>query len=315
MATHRDRVAGRHGIGARPGVGGGRRAGRRDRRRPVRAHPRSRPRAGLLPTLADVVTAADVVVERLPTGGGAAGDGRRDGGGGRARPLLADLNAVSPDTVTGAEQRARRGVRPGRRLDQRRTAAARAATRWSTCPGPGGRRGRPAGRRDPDARRRRPRRHGVGGEDVHGLGLQGHDRPLGAGAPDRVRPGCARGRARRPRRGAPEQLPDGRRIAMATSKAGRFVGEMEQIAATQHTAGALRRAVAGMAAVYDRLARPTWPRCRPRRPPPSPSLPPVLDRLSGSLIKAAALAARLWTPRGTGGTAAPGPASDRSACR
>ena len=46
-----------------------------------------------------------------------------------------------------------------------------------------------------------------------------------------------------------------RRIAVAASKSGRFVGEMEQIAATQGAAGTGAELFEGMAAVYDRLSR------------------------------------------------------------
>ncbi|MEO9153296.1 MAG: DUF1932 domain-containing protein [Lapillicoccus sp.] len=46
-----------------------------------------------------------------------------------------------------------------------------------------------------------------------------------------------------------------RSIAMAASKSGRFVGEMEQISQTQGSAGASPELFAGMAAVYARVAR------------------------------------------------------------
>ncbi|MCB0907684.1 MAG: NAD(P)-dependent oxidoreductase [Nocardioidaceae bacterium] len=46
----------------------------------------------------------------------------------------------------------------------------------------------------------------------------------------------------------------GRQIALATSKSARFVGEMEQISVTQGAAGASAELFAAMAAVYRRLA-------------------------------------------------------------
>ena len=42
---------------------------------------------------------------------------------------------------------------------------------------------------------------------------------------------------------------------MAASKSGRFVGEMEQIAATQEAAGVGSALFDGMAAAYERVSR------------------------------------------------------------
>jgi hypothetical protein len=56
-----------------------------------------------------------------------------------------------------------------------------------------------------------------------------------------------------------EELPDevgaaARRLAMAASKSGRFVAEMEQIAQTQGDAGVGSQLFEGMAAGYDRVS-------------------------------------------------------------
>ena len=56
-----------------------------------------------------------------------------------------------------------------------------------------------------------------------------------------------------------EEFPDevagaARRLAMAASKSGRFVGEMEQIAATQESAGVGSALFAGMSAAYERVS-------------------------------------------------------------
>jgi 3-hydroxyisobutyrate dehydrogenase-like beta-hydroxyacid dehydrogenase len=57
-----------------------------------------------------------------------------------------------------------------------------------------------------------------------------------------------------------EEFPDevagaARRLAMAASKSGRFVGEMDQIAATQGAAGVGSTLFAGMSAAYERVSR------------------------------------------------------------
>ena len=56
---------------------------------------------------------------------------------------------------------------------------------------------------------------------------------------------------------------DARAIAVAASKGGRFVAEMEQIAQTQGAAGASPELFAGMAAVYARVARSELARLTP----------------------------------------------------
>ncbi len=71
-----------------------------------------------------------------------------------------------------------------------------------------------------------------------------------------------------------------RRIGVATSKAHRFVGEMEQIAHTQAAAGASGELFAGMAAVYRRLAATDLAALPPERAADLTDLAAVLQRLS-----------------------------------
>jgi 3-hydroxyisobutyrate dehydrogenase-like beta-hydroxyacid dehydrogenase len=72
-----------------------------------------------------------------------------------------------------------------------------------------------------------------------------------------------------------------RRIALATSKADRFVGEMEQIAQTQAAAGASGELFAGMAAVYRRLSATYLAGLPPEEAAGLDDLADVLRRLSG----------------------------------
>lgn len=81
-----------------------------------------------------------------------------------------------------------------------------------------------------------------------------------------------------------EELPGaaataGRRIAVATSKSGRFVAEMEQIAQTQGAAGASPELFAGMAAVYARLATTPLASLSPEEARDLTDLTEVLTRL------------------------------------
>lgn len=71
----------------------------------------------------------------------------------------------------------------------------------------------------------------------------------------------------------------GRLIAVATSKSGRFVDEMEQIAATQGAAGVSPELFEGMAAVYARLSQTPLGRLTPEQARELTDLRTVLDRL------------------------------------
>lgn len=71
----------------------------------------------------------------------------------------------------------------------------------------------------------------------------------------------------------------GHLIALATSKSARFVGEMEQIAATQGAAGASPELFEAMAAVYRRLATTPLARLTPEQAVALRDLDEVLARL------------------------------------
>lgn len=70
-----------------------------------------------------------------------------------------------------------------------------------------------------------------------------------------------------------------RMIAVATSKSGRFVAEMEQIADTQAAAGASGELFAGMGAVYTRLSRTDLAALSAEEATALTDLADVLDRL------------------------------------
>ncbi len=213
----------------------------------------------LLPSLADVVAAADLVVSICPPAAAeecaatileaAASTG--------ATPVLADLNAVAPSVVEGLAARA--------------AAAGLAFVDGSISGGPpvpdgdtmlylSGERAAEVSALDADGLRRRVvgDRPGTasavkmctasvykGTTAVWAQALQTAD---ALGVLDVVLADLA------------EEYPAdvagaARRIAVAASKSGRFVGEMDQIAATQGAAGASVELFKGMAAVYDRLSR------------------------------------------------------------
>jgi 3-hydroxyisobutyrate dehydrogenase-like beta-hydroxyacid dehydrogenase len=70
-----------------------------------------------------------------------------------------------------------------------------------------------------------------------------------------------------------------RLVATATSKSGRFVAEMEQIAATQASAGASPELFEGMAAVYARLSATPLADLTPEEAAAVDDLRSVLERL------------------------------------
>jgi 3-hydroxyisobutyrate dehydrogenase-like beta-hydroxyacid dehydrogenase len=81
-----------------------------------------------------------------------------------------------------------------------------------------------------------------------------------------------------------ERFPDtadraARLVATATSKSGRFVAEMEEIAATQRAAGASGELFDGMAAVYRRLSATPLARLTPEQARDMADLDEVLRRL------------------------------------
>jgi 3-hydroxyisobutyrate dehydrogenase-like beta-hydroxyacid dehydrogenase len=70
-----------------------------------------------------------------------------------------------------------------------------------------------------------------------------------------------------------------RRLAVAATKAHRYVGEMHEIAATQEAAGLTPSLFEAIAEVYEALARTPLARSSPEDIPENPPLPDVLERL------------------------------------
>ena len=71
-----------------------------------------------------------------------------------------------------------------------------------------------------------------------------------------------------------------RLLAVSTTKAGRYVGEMREIAATQESAGLTPALFEAMAEVYARLAETELASRAPESIPPEPALEDVLERLA-----------------------------------
>ena len=106
------------------------------------------------------------------------------------------------------------------------------------------------------SRRRRDDRDGVGDQDVDRVVLQGPDGAPRAGTPRGPGERRPRARARRPAPALPRSRR--RRAALLQSiaaKSGRYVGEMEEIAASQEQAGLTPDLFAAFAAVYRELSR------------------------------------------------------------
>ncbi len=82
------------------------------------------------------------------------------------------------------------------------------------------------------------------------------------------------------RAGSPELVANvERRLANAASKSGRYVGEMHEIAATQEAAGLTPALFEAMGEVFHSLSETSLARTAPEDVPPDVSLPEVLDRL------------------------------------
>jgi Domain of unknown function (DUF1932) len=83
------------------------------------------------------------------------------------------------------------------------------------------------------------------------------------------------------RLGAPQLVANvERRLAVAASKSGRYVGEMHEIAATQQAAGLTPELFEAMADVYAAIAETPLARTDPEEVPPNTSLVEVLDGLT-----------------------------------
>jgi 3-hydroxyisobutyrate dehydrogenase-like beta-hydroxyacid dehydrogenase len=235
----------------------------------------------LVPSLPEVVRSADVVVSVCPPAATAdVLDAVLDAAG-DSRPLLVDLNAVSPDTVRGLADRAAAagfdlvdgavsGGPPEPGDDTMVYLSGARAAELAALPADGIRT-RVVGDEPGVASGVKMCTASVykgttalwaqALQTAHALGvLDVVLDDLGETFPELV-PGAAR------------------RIAVATSKAHRFVGEMEQIAATQVAAGTSPELFTGMAAVYRRLAASDLAALSPEEARALADLTDVLTRL------------------------------------
>ena len=237
----------------------------------------------LLPTLAKTVRTADVVVIICPPGAAEAVLDDVIAAAGDARPLLADLNAVSPDTMA--------------RLEQRAAGAGFALIDGSISGGPP----KPGG--DTMVYLSGTKAEALAGLPADGLRTRVVGDEVGTASAVKMctasvykgttavwaqalQTAHALGVLEVVLADLAEEYPDavagaGRRIAVATSKSARFVAEMEQIAQTQAAAGASGELFAGMAAVFERLAATDLAALPPEEATALTELTDVLRRLSG----------------------------------
>jgi 3-hydroxyisobutyrate dehydrogenase-like beta-hydroxyacid dehydrogenase len=235
----------------------------------------------LLPTLADVVGASAVVVSVCPPDAAAAVLADVIAAAGDHRPVLADLNAVSPATMDALERQAEEagfalvdgsisGGPPAPGGDTMLYLSGVEATVLADLPADG-LRTRVVGGRVGTASAVKMCTASVykGTTAVWAQALQAaYDLGVLDVVLDDLR----------------EEHPDevsraARRIAVSTAKAQRFVGEMEQIALTQGTAGTSPELFEGMAAVYRRLATTQIASLSPEEAAALDDLEDVLQRL------------------------------------
>ena len=236
----------------------------------------------LLPSLADVVRGCDVVVTVCPPSAAPTVADDVIAAAGRARPLIADLNAVSPATVRDVEGRARRagfdvvdgsisGGPPQPGGDTVVYLAGARADELAALPADGIRT-RVVGDRVGTASAVKMCTASVY-KGTTALWAQALQTAYTLGVLDVVLDDLGTDH--------PDQVATaGRRIAVATSKSTRFVAEMEQIAQTQAAAGASLELFAGMAAVYRRLSGTDLAALSPEEAADLADLTDVLRRLS-----------------------------------
>ena len=237
----------------------------------------------LLPSLAEVIAACDIVVSICPPGAAAtvATEIFATARAARRRPLFADLNAISPDLVGSLAAAA--------------TAAGLAFVDGSISGGPprpggdtmlylSGVRAAELAELPADGLRRRVvgDQPGIASavkmctasvyKGTTAVWVQALETAQRLGVLEVVLADLA------------EEFPDqvaraAERVALATSKSGRFVAEMDQIALTQGGVGACPELFAGMAAVYRRLSGTPLGALSPEEARAVGDLSEVLDRL------------------------------------
>ena len=235
----------------------------------------------LVPTLSEVVAVADVVVTVCPpTAAAAALDDVVAAAGGR-RPVLADLNAVSPDTMADLQQRATAG---GFDLVDGSISGGPPSPGGSTMLYLSGGRAGVLADQPGDGLRTRVVGDRVGTASAVKMCTASVYKGTTAVWAQALQTAYALGVLDVVLDDLREEHPDevervGRRISVSTSKAARFVGEMEQIAATQEAAGASGELFDGMAAVYRRLAATYLATLSPEEAAALTELETVLGRL------------------------------------
>jgi 3-hydroxyisobutyrate dehydrogenase-like beta-hydroxyacid dehydrogenase len=235
----------------------------------------------LLPTLSDVVAAADVVVSVCPPGAAAVVLDDVIAAAGDHRPVLADLNAVSPATMADLERRA---TGKGFHLVDGSISGGPPTPGGDTMVYLSGGRTNTLDELKADGLRTRVVGEEIGTASAVKMCTASVYKGTTAVWAQALQTAYALGVLDIVLDDLREEHPDevaraGRRIAMSTSKAARFVGEMEQISATQQAAGASGELFAGMAAVYRRLATTDLAALSPEEAAALTELETVLARL------------------------------------
>jgi 3-hydroxyisobutyrate dehydrogenase-like beta-hydroxyacid dehydrogenase len=235
----------------------------------------------LLPTLADVVAAADVVVTVCPPAAAGAVLADIVESAGDHRPVLADLNAVSPDTMAELEVRA---AGAGFDLVDGSISGGPPSPGGDTLVYLSGQRAGLLADVAADGIRARVVGDRVGTASAVKMCTASVYKGTTAVWAQALQTAYALGVLDVVLDDLREEHVDevaraGRRIAVSTSKAQRFVGEMEQISATQQAAGASGELFAGMAAVYRRLATTDLATLSPEDAAALTDLETVLGRL------------------------------------
>jgi 3-hydroxyisobutyrate dehydrogenase-like beta-hydroxyacid dehydrogenase len=235
----------------------------------------------LLPTLADVVAAADVVVTVCPPAAAGAVLADIVESAGDHRPVLADLNAVSPDTMAELEVRA---AGAGFDLVDGSISGGPPSPGGDTLVYLSGPRAGLLADVAADGIRARVVGDRVGTASAVKMCTASVYKGTTAVWAQALQTAYALGVLDVVLDDLREEHDDevaraGRRIAVSTSKAQRFVGEMEQISATQQAAGASGELFAGMAAVYQRLATTDLATLSPEDAAALTDLETVLGRL------------------------------------
>ncbi len=235
----------------------------------------------LLPTLADVVRAADVVVSACPPDAAAAVQDDVIAAAGDHRPVLADLNAVSPETMATLERQAEKA---GFTLVDGSISGGPPMPGGDTMVYLSGAEAAVLADLPADGLRTRVVGDTVGTASAVKMCTASVYKGTTAVWAQALQTAYELGVLDVVLDDLREEQPDevaraARRIAVSSAKAHRFVGEMEQIALTQGAAGASSELFEGMAAVYRRLATTELAALSPEEAAALDELEDVLRRL------------------------------------